>query len=148
MNAVAVFILRLILILLVYAFIGWIVYVIFYDLFGSMRTKTSTSIPSLFLYVELNGERLDKAITSQEVIIGRDPACDVFINNETISLRHCKLYYHHKHWWVEDLLSTNGSYLNEIRIETPVILTSGDSLQLGAVNISIEFNERSEANHE
>ena len=73
-NAVAVFVLRLILILLVYAFIGWIVYVIFYDLFGSMRTKTSTSIPSLFLYGELNGERLDKAITSQEVIIGRDPA--------------------------------------------------------------------------
>jgi len=141
-NAVIVFILRLILILLSYVFIGGVVYVIFLDLRRSMHEKMTAPLPPLTLHAELEGTTVDKTITTQEVIIGRDPACDVYINDETISLRHCKLFFHHKQWWVEDLLSTNGSYLNETRIETPIVLTDGDSLQLGLVHISLIFNER------
>ena len=42
-----------------------------------------------------------------------------------------------KSGWVEDLQSTNGTYLNEDRILTPTVLTIGDELLLGQVSIQI-----------
>lgn len=142
MSAIIVFILRLLLIILAYAFIAGIAYTIFLDLRRSMQEKSTTFFPVLTLHVEMKEDPFEKNITSPEVIIGRDPACDVIITDETISLRHCKLGFHNKQWWAEDLGSTNGSYLNETLIQAPIVLTDGDTLRLGLINISLKFNEK------
>ena len=42
-------------------------------------------------------------------------------------------------WWVEDLDSTNGTFLNQIQVEEPMVITSGDDLRCGRINIQIKI---------
>jgi pSer/pThr/pTyr-binding forkhead associated (FHA) protein len=76
-----------------------------------------------------------------EIIIGRSPASSYIIHNETVSSAHARLAYHHEQWWVEDLRSTNGSFLNEERISTPTVIMNGDELRCGQVNIHIQIDD-------
>lgn len=140
MNAILVFLLRLIFVLLSYLFIGWIGYTIFKDLNGTGFSKKTITVPPITLQTIIDQEQVRKRFLIPEIIIGRDPACDFPINDDTISLRHSKLTYHHKQWWVEDLGSTNGSYLNDTFVEDPIVLTSGDQLRLGRLILSIKIN--------
>lgn len=140
MNAIIVFIVRLLIILLTYTFVGWIAYTIYTDLHGFTRGKEKTSVKEITLKTTNDLEIIKRQFTKPEIIIGRDPACDFQLDDATISARHCKLSFHHKQWWAEDLGSTNGSYLNDTLIETAVVLTDGDDLQLGQIHISIQFN--------
>lgn len=140
MNAVLVFLLRLVFILLSYLFIAWMVYTIFIDLRGRVVGKKEISIPPLTLKADIDQDEIDKRFTISEVFIGRDPACNFSINDETISLRHCKLSFHHRQWWLEDLTSTNGTYLNETLVNQPVVVTDGDRLRLGRKTYQIQVN--------
>lgn len=140
MNAILLFLLRLIFILLSYIFVGWIGYSIYTDLTGRSASKKWKSIPPLTLQIEIDQEQVNKSFSIPEILIGRDPACDFPINDDTISLRHAKISFHHKQWWAEDLDSTNGSYINEILIEEPVVLTNSDHLRLGRKILSIKIN--------
>ncbi len=76
------------------------------------------------------------------MIIGRSPNSDYPIANETVSARHARLSYHHNQWWVEDLNSTNGTYLNDERLTFPTVIISGDDLRCGRVNLSIQIEEK------
>jgi pSer/pThr/pTyr-binding forkhead associated (FHA) protein len=49
--------------------------------------------------------------------------------------------FRQKQWWVEDLESTNGTYLNQVQVTTSTILTDGDKLTLGKVDITIRINQ-------
>jgi pSer/pThr/pTyr-binding forkhead associated (FHA) protein len=149
MNALLVFLLRLIFMLLSYLFIGWVAYIIFMGLHEKGLGKKSKSIPAIRLQTEIDHEPVSKRFTIPEITIGRDPACDFPLNDDTISLRHSKLSFHHKQWWVEDLGSTNGSYVNETMLEEPVVLTKGDQLRLGRKLLTININSGENGeNHE
>jgi pSer/pThr/pTyr-binding forkhead associated (FHA) protein len=67
-----------------------------------------------------------------EVTIGRDPGNTISIDDTTVSNRHAVLNYRNGHWWIEDLLSTNGTFLNDEKITAPTILISGDDLHIGS----------------
>ncbi len=140
MNAILVFVIRLFFIVLSYLFIGWIVYSIYLDLRGSRMGQRGMRIPAITLKTEIDQEELSKRFTRLEITLGRDPACEFPIADETISLRHGKLAYHHKQWWFEDLDSTNGSFVNETMVEEPVVVTGGDQLRLGRISLSININ--------
>ena len=70
--------------------------------------------------------------------MGRDPASDLYIEDKTISARHAKLSYHHGQWWVEDLRSTNGTFLNDEPVQEPLVLASGDRLRFGQVQWQVQ----------
>ena len=138
MNAILVFILRLLLILLSYTFVGWIGYTIYTDLKISItQRKAISATPTITLEANLDDKFYKKQLNLPEIILGRDPTCDFPLDDETVSLRHCKLSFQHKQWWVEDLDSTNGSFLNNQLIEGATILTINDEIRLGNVDISI-----------
>lgn len=140
MNAILAFILRLILILLAYLFVGWMGYSIFTDLKRKGYGQREVQVPALSL-ISIEGQQgQEKRFSIPEVIIGRDPTCHLILDDETVSLRHCRLFYQHKHWWVEDLDSTNGSYLNNEQIATRTILTNDDEMRLGQVTLTIKFD--------
>jgi pSer/pThr/pTyr-binding forkhead associated (FHA) protein len=76
-----------------------------------------------------------------EITIGRDPGCDIPLQEDTISARHAHLTYHHNQWWLEDLASTNGTRLNDTRITIPTVITSGDEIQCGGSKLSVSLSE-------
>jgi pSer/pThr/pTyr-binding forkhead associated (FHA) protein len=140
MNPLLSFLLRLIIVLLLYTFLGWIGYSIFIDLRKNVFEKEQEVIPPLTIETVSEDVALSKQFSVPDITVGRDPANLFPLQDVTISLRHLRLTYHHHQWWAEDLESTNGSYLNGMRIESPVVLTDGDKLRLGKVLLTININ--------
>jgi pSer/pThr/pTyr-binding forkhead associated (FHA) protein len=69
-----------------------------------------------------------------EIHIGRDPACELSLDGKTVqavSWRHARIDLHPHGASVTDLGSTNGTYVNEKKINDQVSLQVGDRLQLG-----------------
>ena len=59
--------------------------------------------------------------------IGRADQCDISIKHEYVSRQHVEVSYQDGQWWVEDLHSSNGIFLNGKKVmRTPV----GDSTQI------------------
>ena len=140
MNSMLLFVLRLIVLLLLYLFIGWIGYTIFMDLRKSTQSEGKAVIAPITL-IPVGDDLVEpKQYALPEIIIGRDPANVYHLEDSTVSQRHLKLFYRNQHWWAEDLESTNGSNLNGDPILSPIILTDGDELQLGQVKITVKLN--------
>lgn len=141
MNSILVLFLRVLFLVLAYVFVGWIGYTIYKDLHALLHIRKESLDSPIILRVVVDQEPIEKQFAMAEIIIGRDPDCDFTIPDETISLRHCKLSFHHKQWWANDLNSTNGSFLNDAPIDSPIIITDGDVLRLGKVSIIIQINQ-------
>jgi len=141
MNAILALILRIILIAFAYGFVGGIGYLVYQNLRIIVKNEGLVTIPPITLTFDFDQETISKKFFQPEIILGRDPSCDLALDNGTISLRHCRLAFHDKQWWVEDLDSTNGSYINNVLIETPTVITAGDQLKLGRILINITENQ-------
>jgi pSer/pThr/pTyr-binding forkhead associated (FHA) protein len=68
-----------------------------------------------------------------ELTIGRSPGCGVSMPEDIYtSTLHARLFRHNDQLWVEDLGSTNGTYVNSEQIAKAVRLGKGDMLQVGS----------------
>lgn len=72
-----------------------------------------------------------------EYIIGRDPSCDRRIDNIKVSRKHCRLFLDGGFWFVEDLGSSNGTFLNGGKVSKSKVISS-DILTVGGVPFSLE----------
>ena len=83
----------------------------------------------VILYGGELGRRIPLA--SAEASIGRDDDNAIPVDLDTISRRHARLFVRTGAHWVEDLGSTNGTFLNEERLLRPTPLRNGDLLRCG-----------------
>ena len=65
------------------------------------------------------------------VAIGREPECEVFLDDVTVSRRHAAIDMTRGSPVLTDLGSLNGTYVNRRRIESDEVLTNGDEIQIG-----------------
>lgn len=65
--------------------------------------------------------------------IGREPACDMTLADETVSRWHASLERAASGWLLADLGSMNGTRLNGWRVTDPVLVRPGDMVSFGAV---------------
>ena len=65
------------------------------------------------------------------VIIGRDPECDVVVQDRKASRQHCRLSRSEGAFLLEDLGSRNGTYVNGERITQAVTLRANQTFQIG-----------------
>jgi len=86
---------------------------------------------------EETGSPKEFELTRPEIIIGRDPGVDVTIPSAAISRRHARLTRDGEAYMLEDLGSSNGTYLNDKRLTARLPLMSGDRIRFGkAVTIT------------
>ena len=71
-------------------------------------------------------------LTDGEHIAGRDAECSLIIDGTTVSRRHARITVADDAATIEDLESTNGTYVNGTRITAPTRLAHGDELSLGS----------------
>jgi hypothetical protein len=64
--------------------------------------------------------------------IGREPACDMTLADETVSRWHASFQRGQGGWLLSDLGSTNGTRLNGWRVTTPIAVRPGDMVSFGA----------------
>jgi predicted component of type VI protein secretion system len=77
-------------------------------------------------------------LSKSEVIIGRDVTCDIVINDAEISRRHAKMTMQGDSYVLEDLGSTNGTFVDGQRLMGPHPLQPGDLVLLGE-NVSLSY---------
>ena len=73
------------------------------------------------------------------IVIGRGATADFVVSNPSVSRRHAMVLQEGDDWFVEDLGSGNGTFLNERLIAQRALLTTGDQIRLGSV--VLEFAE-------
>lgn len=70
--------------------------------------------------------------------IGRAASSTVVVDDDFASNEHAMLTFRGRAWYLEDLGSTNGTYVRGERIETPVALRFGDEFTVGRVRMRLE----------
>ncbi len=70
-------------------------------------------------------------ITSAEAILGRDEETDISVRDPEVSRRHARISWQSGNYYIEDLGSTNGTFLNSSLVTSPQPLRSGDTIGLG-----------------
>ncbi len=66
-----------------------------------------------------------------ELTLGRAAGCQVTIDDTFVSQLHARLFRRDNQYFVEDLGSTNGTYLNRKKVAAPIAIRKGDRLQVG-----------------
>lgn len=142
MSGTVVLALRVLTALALYGFLGWVLVSLYREIQRQGTMLTSRRIPGISIMLKQGGTAGTLRYFSQaEITIGRDPGCDIPLQDDTISARHAHLTYHHNQWWLEDLASTNGTRLNNVLITQPTVITSGDEVRCGSVSLSISLSE-------
>ena len=77
---------------------------------------------------EQRGRTYDVA---DELTIGRAAGCQIPLDDSYASQLHARVFRRGSDLLVEDLGSTNGTYLNRKKVSAPVPLRAGDRLQVG-----------------
>ncbi|MEM7244948.1 MAG: ATP-binding protein [Acidobacteriota bacterium] len=84
-------------------------------------------------------------LTKSVVVIGRKRDADISLARDSLVSRfHCQLSEHDGVWWVEDLGSGNGTYLEGDRLEAPAKLLPGGELRLGETSLRLLSEEDAE----
>ncbi len=134
-------IIRLLMIAALYAFIGWTVYTLWIEVYRRQENHENFSIPPLKVkYTDEQGEKI-QFITQPLAFIGREPGCDIIILDHSVSSRQARLSYHQNQWWVEDLNSTNGTFLNRDLLTQPAVLITDDLISCGSADLIIKIEK-------
>jgi pSer/pThr/pTyr-binding forkhead associated (FHA) protein len=77
---------------------------------------------------ELNGE----------LTVGRAAGCQVALEDNYVSQLHARVFTRDGTVWVEDLGSTNGTYVNDRRVSSPLAVRRGDQLKVGSTVLELK----------
>jgi pSer/pThr/pTyr-binding forkhead associated (FHA) protein len=132
MIATVVLTLRIAMAIALFSFLGWALLTLWRDLKQQADSLATTKIPTIHLEVihGLDGSTQSRFADSA-IVIGRDKQCDLSLADEAVSAQHAHVLFHHGHWWLEDLQSTNGTFLNHEKITIPTVLITGDEFKCG-----------------
>ncbi|MBL8601429.1 MAG: Flp pilus assembly complex ATPase component TadA [Myxococcales bacterium] len=77
-----------------------------------------------------------------EVTVGRVPGNDIVLPKGNVSKRHSRVVRQDGRFFVVDLKSTNGTYLNGRRITTPSVVRPGDKIYIGDFVVMVEMGDQ------
>ena len=123
----------------IYLFIFLIIRMIAKDIRTMYRKKTGEFAGAYLKLINLRHE-LDYYVdesyeVSEDEIIGRGRKCDIVINDKYLSSRHLRIFKVSGKFYIEDLGSTNGTFLNGSPLGDKAIeLLDGDKISFGRTN--------------
>ena len=71
------------------------------------------------------------------MVIGRAPDCELRLDDTFVSQQHARIFGKGGAWYVEDLGSTNGSFVNEQRLVAPAMIQPGDKVRVGTTVLEL-----------
>jgi hypothetical protein len=131
--AVALLIVRSVLAVCLYVFLAVVLVLLWRDLRSPSAGRTSP-VPGAHL-IPL-GERADlgSSIPLAEInLLGRAEDNTIRVDDVTVSSHHARVSFRSGQWILEDIGSRNGTRVNGIAVEGPMVVTYGDDLQFGEV---------------
>jgi pSer/pThr/pTyr-binding forkhead associated (FHA) protein len=76
-------------------------------------------------------------LSTAPILVGRNPEATLVLDDDYASGRHARIYPDNNRWYVEDLGSTNGTFLGRERLSGPTVLSAGSTLRIGQTVIEL-----------
>lgn len=142
-------ILKVVFVALLYLFIARAVRVIYLDLVGPRVPRASAQqsvpasprkrrgLPKSLVVTEGEGGARTYPMTAEPLSIGRADACQVVLADTYASQMHARIFPKDGSWFVEDLGSTNGTYLNRAKVTSPSEIGPGDEIRIGKTTLEV-----------
>ncbi len=86
-----------------------------------------------------NGQQKAIPVTQAKTVLGRGSECDLRIPIESCSRKQCQLIIDGNVLRLKDLGSSNGTYVNNVRVQDTV-LNPGDKLVIGPITMTVQIN--------
>jgi pSer/pThr/pTyr-binding forkhead associated (FHA) protein len=140
---VTIWVVRLLFLALLYLFLFGVARTLLRDL-GAASREPTTELGRLVVVASPAGEPAEGTTLALDAIttLGRDVNNAIVIDDSFASAQHAILTFRGRTWYVEDLRSTNGTFVNGAPVEGVTPLGYGDELQLGQVRLRLERSRR------
>jgi hypothetical protein len=102
------------------------------------RARGRTKAPRKLLVVDGGGGKPGTIRLEEALQVGRAEACQVRLGDTYISQFHARLFPRDGTWYIEDLGSTNGTYLNQRKLTGPSEVHAGDVVRLGKTTLELK----------
>lgn len=106
--------------------------VLAYCIMHLLRSKAPEVTPACLIDEKTGTEYL---ITNWETSIGRSNACDIVLEQPSVSRFHAVIAKHKKGWVVTDTNSSSGTAIGSQKIEAKAVITDGDIISFGGVRL-------------
>ena len=95
----------------------------------SPRDRRTDSMALVVTAGSLQGTTL--ALSQAPIVIGRAPECTLVVEDDYASSRHARFFLRDGAWYVEDLGSTNGTFIGKTRLTAPTRIEIGVPVRIG-----------------
>lgn len=129
-------VIRVVLGLILYAFLGMILLFLWKEI-QSHRASEIHYPPAVLVSADGSNVEVSHSLIANNRI-GRAADNTFVLQDETASAHHARLSFHEGQWWLEDLGSRNGTAVNGMALEGPLVLTYGDQIAFGRVEFRME----------
>jgi pSer/pThr/pTyr-binding forkhead associated (FHA) protein len=139
---VLLLVLRLLLAILLYAFLAAVLLMLWRDLRQATTSRETARPTGRLIVLQAADERLatGTAFPLQTLTsVGRSPDNTITIPDAYASAQHTLLTWRAGQWWLEDLDSRNGTLLNGTRINNPTVVSAGDVIGVGRTQLKLEL---------
>jgi len=136
--------LRLLLAILLYAFLATVLLMLWRDLRQATTSRETIRPGGQLVVLQTADETLTvgTAFPLQPITsIGRSPANTIPIPDTYASAQHTLLTWREGQWWLEDRDSRNGTLLNGTRISGPTVVSAGDVIGVGRTQLKLEVEQ-------
>ncbi|MGB3828684.1 MAG: FHA domain-containing protein [Ornithinimicrobium sp.] len=99
--------------------------------------KNKSSLPTHLAVVAGSLRGTTVPLNESGVLIGRNPECSLVLTDDFASGRHLRVYPGQDAWYADDLESTNGTFVNQRRIDTGARLDLGAQIRIGQTIIEL-----------
>ena len=93
--------------------------------------------PRSVVVMDERGSKLQNQRLDGPVNIGRGESCQIRVSDTYVSAAHARIFNRDGTWYVEDLGSTNGTYLNQRRVTTASEVRAGDRVRIGKTTLEL-----------
>ena len=141
---VLIFFLRLLFSALLYVFLGAVFFLLWRDIKTSARHPIAPAVRErpgqLRVLRGHDGFSEGTLLTlTPFTTIGRSDNNSIIISDPYASGEHALLTWRNGQWWLEDRDSRNGTLLNDMPVDTPLIVGHGDTIGIGQVQLRFEY---------
>ncbi|MFS0885843.1 FHA domain-containing protein [Aeromicrobium sp. 179-A 4D2 NHS] len=101
------------------------------------RTKRARGAPRTLQIVDGPNAGQSVPLGTEPILLGRGTDAAIRLDDDYVSTRHARFATNGEQWFVEDLGSTNGTYIGSQRITSPVPVAIGTSVRLGKTIVEL-----------
>jgi hypothetical protein len=140
----AIFVVRIVLSLLLYVFLATLFIFLWRDLRSTAQQPTTLVArekPGRLRIVRGSDGWQEGALLTLTpfTTLGRSDANTIKLNDTYASSEHALIAWRSGQWWLEDRGSRNGTLLNDVRVEEPLIVSNGDVIGIGQLRFKFEY---------